>query len=959
MRFSRRWSAGLAVAVAMGAGVFGFAPPAAALRQATLAADTWAYTDAHEPEASFVGRTTDTPLGRYTDTAGHDRVSRVYLSFDLSSLAGRSVHRAEFFIQEKKVTDCATATPVEISRTEPISGNPTWNNAPAVVERLGELTRDDCPDYLTMDLLPVVEAALGRGEKRLTVELRMPAAREQDPAAGRLLAYRGAMTVTSNAVPTVESLELYYEKGCPSLDAPAPASRRKTVAAKIADADSSSPGGRFAVWPVDRPEERTEAFGSNYGSGHVRTDLDLSGYADGTVVAFAVQATDNDDTSAWSAPCHLRVDTVAPKRAPVVSSPEYPADGQQHGGSGLPGTFTFDAQGDTDVVSYRWRDRSGSWQTLPAPAPGAAATIRYTPKTSFLETLTVNSVDAAGNIGPETGYEFRIRSTAPGIDVDVAGVGLPSRLTLTSRVTGVTAFGYQIGDADEVRLPATNNTAATDLVFPARGTVTVTVRVYVGGEVAGVGTESVRVSNEPVITSADFSPEHDGVIGREGGFTFTPRSVGVVAYSVRIGNEDERRIDAAADGSATLRWTPAEAGWRQILVRSVNAEGELSDDAYSSVNVIDPRPWVEISDLSAWPRRDGVGVPLTVGIDTSMPEVTEILYRFNDDPQVTVPYEPGGPRFTVVPDHAGDNTIRARQRYTDGTLSPERVFTFEVWSGPLVSSPEYPWAADGGQVGQPGTFTFRPGLPGVEEYVYSFADGDEQTVAAKADGTAQVVLTPQSLSYTTLRVKSRAADGNESQERTYYFYVRDNRVDVYSTYDTTRVGIGTPVWLSLSCGISADLTEYRWRLNDGPEDHLVVADSGVSTWIQVTPDRNGDNVLTVWGVSPDGTKTAETEYTFPVGTSPHVTSAEYPSGQWGGGAGVAGTFHLDGGMPGIVAFEWRVDGQEPATTDADATGAASFSWTPTGWGSHELLVRGRTADGAWTDELSYWIYVNP
>jgi hypothetical protein len=48
------------------------------------------------------------------------------------------------------------------------------------------------------------------------------------------------------------------------------------------------------------------------------------------------------------------VDTTRPATAPTVTSTDYPADGVEHGGPGIPGTFTFSANGDKDVVGFRY-----------------------------------------------------------------------------------------------------------------------------------------------------------------------------------------------------------------------------------------------------------------------------------------------------------------------------------------------------------------------------------------------------------------------------------------------------------------------------------------------------------------------------------------------------------------------------------------------------------------------------
>ena len=103
-----------------------------------------------------------------------------------------------------------------------------------------------------------------------------------------------------------------------------------------------------------------------------------------------------------------------------------------------------------------------------------------------------------------------------------------------------------------------------------------------------------------------------------------------------------------------------------------------------------------------------------------------------------------------------------------------------------------------------------------------------------------------------------------------------------------------------------------------------------------------------------------TEYRFLVGTAPHVMSAQYPEGTWGGGPGVEGTFEFSGGTPGITSFEYRIDDGDAVTVAADADGRAAITYTPSGdTFSHTIVVTGRKADGTTTDPRSYNFLVQP
>ena len=249
----------------------------------------------------------------------------------------------------------------------------------------------------------------------------------------------------------------------------------------------------------------------------------------------------------------MKVDAVAPA-IPVVSSTRYPDDGQPHGGEGVPGTFVFNANGSADVVGYYWGLFGSTYYYLPAPRPGANAKLEFTP-TSFVNFLSVRSVDSAGNSSETTTYDFLVNSTAPSVEVSVGGIGLPSQLQISTDVEGVTEFGYRIADADEVRVPAgADGSADVQIIFTETGTVTLQVRSYKQDRLVGAKTTDILVTDTPFIESTDFAfPDHDGVVGRPGTFTFRPARPDVVAYEYAFMYDELQRIEAGADGTAATR----------------------------------------------------------------------------------------------------------------------------------------------------------------------------------------------------------------------------------------------------------------------------------------------------------------------------------------------------------------------------------------------------------------------
>ncbi|MFC3503932.1 hypothetical protein ACFOOK_23590 [Micromonospora krabiensis] len=355
-----------------------------------------------------------------------------------------------------------------------------------------------------------------------------------------------------------------------------------------------------------------------------------------------------------------------------------------------------------------------------------------------------------------------------------------------------------------------------------------------------------------------------------------------------------------------------------------------------------------------------MGIPGEFNFDTAMPDVDAYVYRLNDGAEQTVDPEYSWGRATITPEHSGRNTLTVRTRFLDGSFSPTRTYTFDVSDAPVVTSSEYPENGEGGQPGQPGRFTFNPGRSDVAEYRYVLEySGEEQVVAAGPDGKATIEIAPVHAGNTLLTVTSRAADGTASAERRYYFRVRDPRVNVSSAYDeyTPRGGIGAVGRFGVYTEID-EVTTFEYQLNGGAWQSVPKTPESLVTDISVTMDRNGANVFSVRGRTEAGEYTPQTDYPFLVGTAPRVSSTTYPESQWSGGVGEPGDFTFTHGSPGVVEFEYTIDNGEPTTVAANAAGVATVTYTPTSTSSHTMRVRGRTADGVWSDPTSYYFLVD-
>ncbi|BCJ71916.1 hypothetical protein CS0771_14600 [Catellatospora sp. IY07-71] len=686
----RKWgAAAVALTAALAAAVAGQSP-AAAYEFSSVPAASWSYTSSAEQGRSFTPADY-APVGRQEPADGTKFRARLYFTIDLTAFDGKVFHEALLFTRERTAADCAAPSPLEVWRTAAATSAPTWKNPPAQLERLGSPAPAEnyaCPGYLQLDVLDAVKAAQSRGDDTLSLELRVAEGSEGAQRFGRTF-HRPSLQFRVNARPGISSLQLQLQQACGTLAEPVLVPRQNLTLTAVTTGGEPNElvTAQFAHWPVDRPEQRAEVPGVGYSGDSVRYELTAGTHPHGTVVAWSARSWDGHDHSDWAQPCYFAIDSAAPAQAPVVTSAEYPAgrDWPGHGGVGVPGTFTLDAQGDPDVTRYKVWVSSGFPWYVDAPQPGAATSTVYTPTGRGPNTLYAAAVDKAGNVGPQTAYEFLVRDTAPGVEVEVAGVGLPSVLRLSPTIDGVTEYRYRIGDGAEATVAAAGDgSAVTDIVFPAVGTHQLTVSSYTAAGLAGVTKQNVSVTDAPRVTSSVSGPYgHQAVVGQTMTWTFKPGGPDVVAYQYRLSSDTELiRVEADATGTATLDWTPTEGGSWQPAVWAVYADGSRSATVQNlSVSVTDSRPYVESLIYNPWEPAGGVGVssPFWIWSDLVDVPVTEFVVKLNDGAPFTLSTEGGTSTFVeLAPDRAGENVLTVQARYTDGTLSPAREWTFLV-----------------------------------------------------------------------------------------------------------------------------------------------------------------------------------------------------------------------------------------------------------------------------------------
>ncbi|TCO55808.1 LamG domain-containing protein [Actinocrispum wychmicini] len=139
------------------------------------------------------------------------------------------------------------------------------------------------------------------------------------------------------------------------------------------------------------------------------TFVDLTG-RDKQRVDWWVHASDGTVSSDLTGGRSFVVDRVAPDKQPTVTGVLYQEDGRWHGGVGVPGTFTFGANGviDIDHYLYGWNDQPST--QVDAQSLGGQATVALAPDRDGPRDLFVQSVDRAGHRSATRVFHIYVRA---------------------------------------------------------------------------------------------------------------------------------------------------------------------------------------------------------------------------------------------------------------------------------------------------------------------------------------------------------------------------------------------------------------------------------------------------------------------------------------------------------------------------------------------------------------------
>ncbi|QKV77715.1 hypothetical protein HUT10_31030 [Amycolatopsis sp. Hca4] len=273
---------------------------------------------------------------------------------------------------------------------------------------------------------------------------------------------------------------------------------------------------------------------------------------------------------------------ATPVAEPTVTSAEYPDDNAWHPGAGVPGSFTFSADGDDSVVGFYWGNTDPAATFVAADHPGGSATVSYTPQASGPDDLYVASVDSEGNRSPQHVHHFYVQSTEPLITgPGETGVGVPAEFRFSPGMADVVSYTYRIDNGPETTVAAAaDGTVTANIVTATRGSHRLDVWSTTGaGLTSGIAGKVYRASDAPLVASTDY-PENvaSGGPGVAGVFTLTPRTPGVVEYVYYLYEDWDNPtvVPAGPDGRASFTFTPDASGFYPIQVYSRTADGKRS-----------------------------------------------------------------------------------------------------------------------------------------------------------------------------------------------------------------------------------------------------------------------------------------------------------------------------------------------------------------------------------------------
>ncbi|QTT72402.1 LamG domain-containing protein [Streptomyces mobaraensis NBRC 13819 = DSM 40847] len=496
----------------------------------TMASKYWA----NEPQWKFNGKS-DAGMG-YCDWnhCNPGDTKRLFYEIPTSRFAGKTILSAEFVVPETWAASCAKKG-VQLWRTKGIDSSTTWNSQDSSdfwIKKLGEYDFaygfEGCASAdAEFKVLDTVKEAAGKSWSSVTFGLR--ASDESDTYAWKRFANRAYLRVQYNQTPpqiAMSQLSMEYGGKCRIPEkAVHVRSLGKIYANHVTDPDGDDVAVEFqAEWDagdgkgtVARWKPGLTSFKKSGSDFAVTLPSDITV---NTPVNWYVRSYDRRGYSPWSyagspSGCYfVRDPKVLP--APRMASADYPeskpgssGDGDPwYDGTGRYGSFTVGPAG-KDITKYIYGiNGDATPKNTLGTTEGAARTIKALPGDAGLNFITVQALDAVGNVSEPYTYRYKVRAGQPeratwamdeGPDAKQAEGSTPAR---TAELHGGAVTGADGAMGKSLSLNGTDAYAETDVpVVDTSGGFTVSA----WANLSKVPSEPAAVATQPGNHSPGFS----------------------------------------------------------------------------------------------------------------------------------------------------------------------------------------------------------------------------------------------------------------------------------------------------------------------------------------------------------------------------------------------------------------------------------------------------------------------
>lgn len=674
-------------------------------------------------------------------------------------IMGKDILGAQFRITQGWSWTCSPGSDAGLWLTSEISPGTTWNAQPAwglygLMSTSAANHRTDgaagclLPGPVEFDVTAMVQLAAANWWPNLTVGLR--AVDEGTVWQWKKFYHDTAvLSVTYNTPPNEATNRLSDGAPCGTGSGrPYVLTTTPVLSATQSDPDTDQQalGTWFYWWPVvGGTRSDTNRVAQSAGNpSTVAAMIPAGRLVDGSSYVWQALTVDPYGRSTWSGTCEFTVDATPPPTPGGVSSTDYPADGQPHGGVGLDGVFSIVAPAlrPYEVVAYAWTLDSGvqpsAAPTVPARTTDYGATVTIRPVRDGVNTLRVWAKDQAGRFSatPAT-WTFTVRAgsgpaaewtfnESSGAATDVTGHGNPASLSGGATRTpgrggvgsalslnGTTGYAATTGP---VQSPHPDTGVPTPVRTDTSFTITARVRLTATGgtgKPTAVGADGTRTS---AFVLGYSGPNNRWRFAMAGADSDSPTVFAVLSdaaptagkwtHLAAVYDASNRQLRLYVNGAlqaatATLtggfnatgpvsigrgRWAGANSDFLDGAIDDVRVYGFVETQPKLAALAAPLPPTVSFPAGATATAGTTLQVTFAAGGDTN---VTSFKYSVGDSGLglTATPSTPGGPITVTVPAGtiAGERPVYAASAAGASLVGPSTVATFTVTSAARVT----------------------------------------------------------------------------------------------------------------------------------------------------------------------------------------------------------------------------------------------------------------------------------